>query len=329
MDLSEITNLDELKRLLEGDDKKGKSKSIDVEDMVKGVCSRVKGQNHVVKDLASYVRRQWARIERDRPIASLRFLGPTGTGKTEMAKAITEYLYEKEDNMLRFDCAELKSPQEAMTKLIGSDGVYSGSKPGKLTQPVCNNPRRVILFDEIEKGCQQFHDLFLTLMGEGRLTDRNTNRVADYTESIIILTSNLEHEAVGKIQEQMADDLDAMNNAVKQHLRDIKAFRPEIIGRFDRVYVFKPLEGMVIAEIAVLKMSKAARAFGLELEYIGPKLIVEAMQRSDKLKDFGIRELDRIVGEIMDEPCIAAREAGAERIRMEMDEAGELVITPV
>jgi len=327
--LSDITDIEKLKALLAEREKAGKNRQIHSEEMIDALSHRVKGQDHVIRDLVSYVRRQWARLKRDRPIASLVLLGPTGTGKTELAKALTEYLYEKEENMLRFDCSELKHPQEAMARLIGTNGVYRGAKPGELTQPVVNNPRRVILFDEIEKGCQEFHDLFLTVMGEGRLTDQNTGRVADYTECIIVLTSNLEHEAVGRIQEQHSDP-DEMNNAVKQHLRDIKAFRPEIVGRFDRVYVFKTLEGIVVAEIAALKMAKNARAYGLELEYVDPRLIFQAMERSEKVKDFGVRELDRIVGEIMDEPCIAAREAGAKRIRIDIDDnTGELIVNAV
>jgi ATP-dependent Clp protease ATP-binding subunit ClpC len=325
--LTSLTDFEELKRLLEVTEKGGVRKIV-LDDMKKSLRSRVKGQDHVVDDLVNFVRRRWAREVRDRPIASMVFLGPTGTGKTELAKTITEYLYEREDNMIRVDGSDYKDHNNS-TKLTGQAGVYSGAKPGIITQPVCNNPRRLILFDEIEKAWSGIYDIFLTMMGEGRLTDQNTGRVADYTQSIIVLTSNIEWEAVGKIQEQIKDP-DEMNNAVKQHLRDVKAFRPEIIGRFDRVYVFKPLEGIIIAEIAVLKMVKAAKSFGLELAYVHPKLVLEAMQRSAKVKDFGIRELDRIVGEILDEPCIAAQEAGAKKIKLDMDpDSGELVINPI
>ncbi|MCA9291135.1 MAG: ATP-dependent Clp protease ATP-binding subunit [Phycisphaerales bacterium] len=326
--LSKMTDLDELKRLLSAREA-GASTDLPPEEIAAALKARVKGQDHVIDDLAKFVSERFAVLERDRPIASIVLLGPTGTGKTELAKALTEFLYDKEDNMIRIDGADC-TDQSCKASLIGSDGVWKGATPGRLTQPVINNPRRVILFDEIEKAWPGIYDLFLTMMGEGRLTDQNTGRVANYTQSIIILTSNIEHEAIGRIQEQI-DDPDEMNNAVKNHLRDVKAFRAEIVGRFDRVYVFKPLEGLVLAEIAVLKMQKVAKkGHGLELTQVHPSLILAALERSEKIKDFGVRELDRIVEEIMSEPCRAARRSGIHRIALDVDPAtGELVVNQV
>lgn len=290
--------------------------------------ARVKGQDHVIDDVSRLIRLQWGKTQRKHPIANLLFLGPTGTGKTELAKAMAEYLYSDEKNMLRFDCGELKGP-EGTTRLIGTPLGYVGSSQGgQLTRPVLNNPKRLILFDEIEKAHSEVFDIFLSMMGDGRLTEQGSGKTADFTQSIIILTSNAESDAIGKLQEQM-DDYHEMVNAVKSHLADTKVFRPEIVGRIDKVHVFKPLAGIIIAEIVVLKMEALAKEYDLELVYVDPHFIVDAMQKGNKLSKFGVRELDRVINEMLGEAMLAAKEAGVKRVRLDVDEdSGEMSISP-
>jgi ATP-dependent Clp protease ATP-binding subunit ClpC len=190
-----------------------------------------------------------------------------------------------------------------------------------------NNPRRLIVFDEVEKAWPGIFDLFLAMMGDGRLTEQGSGKAADFTQSIIVLTSNAEHEAIGRIQEQL-EDLHEQTDAVKKHLRDCKVFRPEIIGRLDRIFVFRPLDGMVLAEIAALKMQHLASQYGLELSFVSPELIVEAMQNGSKLKDFGAREMERVVDELLAEPMLLAKNAGARRIAIRTSPDGLLQVDP-
>lgn len=325
-DLSDLTDLAKLTALLNAQES-GKRRAIDEAEMAKALRGRVKGQDHVVDDVSRLIRLQWGKEERKRPIANLLFLGPTGTGKTELAKAMAEYLYEDEKNMLRFDCSEFSGP-EAKSRLAGvPSGYVSADKGGQLTRPVLNNPKRLILFDEIEKAYSEVFDLFLQLMGDARLTEQGSGKVADFTQSIIVLTSNAEADAIGKLQAEISD-YHEMVNAVKSHLADTKVFRPEIVGRIDRVYVFKPLEGMVIAEIVVLKMSSLAKEYGLELAYVDPHLIIDAMGKGNKLARFGVRELDRVINEDFGEAMYEARQAGGKRVRLDQDDDGGLRINP-
>jgi ATP-dependent Clp protease ATP-binding subunit ClpA len=322
--LERVTDRKRLMELLAGL-QQGEARQIDETAFREAIQSRVKGQDHVAGDLARLVRLQWGKRKRNKPIASLLFLGPTGTGKTETARAMAEHLYGDEKSLLYFECGQFSGP-EAKNHLVGVSSIYvNSSGGGALTRPVLNNPKRIILFDEIEKSWPGVFDLFLSMLGEGRLTEPTSNRVADFTQSIVVLTSNAEHEPILKIQNEVGDPHER-TDAIKKHLRDCKVFRPELIGRIDRIYVFKPLEAYTTAQIAAMKLENLARQYGLEVDFVEPELIVEALQKGQKLKDFGARELERVVDELFGNELAAAGEAGARRVTIGVDGGGKVSI---
>lgn len=324
--LENFTNLAELQRLLEAQSS-GKSRDINPEEMTAALQERVKGQDHVIEGVVRLLKQQWAKEKRKRPIANLLFVGPTGTGKTELAKAMAEYLYRDEKAAVIIDCADLGSP-ESKNRLIGAPAGYIGSdKGGELTRKMLNNPKRVVVFDEVEKAHTLVLDLFLSTMGDGRLTDQSSGEVADFTQAVIILTSNLAEKAIVKLQEELTDPAELLN-AVKTELVATGKFRPEIAGRIDKVYVFKPLQGIVIAEIVALKMTGLAKEYGLELAWVDPRLIFQAMEAGNKLAKFGVRELDRQIGEMLADHLIAAKKAGGKRVRLDIEEDGVMAISP-
>jgi ATP-dependent Clp protease ATP-binding subunit ClpA len=325
--LSRITDIKALSLGLIDLDR-GESRRIDEPSLRSSLKARVRGQDHVIDDLVRLVRVQWAKQRRDKPVANLLFLGPTGTGKTELAKGLAEALFGDESSMLRIDCAELAGP-EAKNHLLGNPlGFVGATSGGKLTRPMLNNPRRLVLFDEVEKAWRDVADLFLGLMGEGRLTEPGSGKTADFSQALVVLTTNAEHEAIRRIHAEVTDEHER-NDAVKKHLCDCQVFRPEVLGRIDRIYVFQPLDAMTTAEVVAIKMVKLAREYGIELCYVNPALILEAMQRGRKLKDFGVRELDRIIGDLMGEALLTARENGQSQVELILDDDARLGVRPV
>lgn len=325
--LSTLTDKSALLEALKAIDDDGDKWRIDEEEMRDALKERVRGQNQVIDDFVRLVRLQWVKNKRKRPVANAIFLGPTGTGKTELSKAAAEYLFGDENDMLRFDCSEFKS-KESLNRLVGvPTGIVGADRGGELTRALLGNPRRLILFDEIEKAHPAMYDLFLQMMGDGRLTEQGTGKTADLTQSVIILTSNAEQEAISSLKAGIEDPHELMN-AIKSHLADAKVLRPEILGRIDRVYVFKRLPTEVMAEIALLKLGALAQSYGLALAYVRAELIIDALRKNRKISQFGIRELERILDQDYGPAMAEAREAGASCIRLEIDGAGGVEIRP-
>jgi ATP-dependent Clp protease ATP-binding subunit ClpC len=256
---------------------------------------RVIGQNEAIQAVASAMRRARAGIESGkRPIGTFLFLGPTGVGKTETAKALAEAYFGSEKSMIRVDMSEYQE-QSSIYKLIGSPpAAGSEGEKGQLTTAVADTPFTLILLDELEKAHPDILTLFLQVFDDGRLTD-GTGKVIDFTNSIIIATSNAGSEQIRQnIMHGVTGEL--MKKTLLEFLQTKGIFRPEFLNRFDAIVAFKPLTQDEIVKVATL-MLKALSTQMAEKE-ITLKFTEAAIARLAKTgfdPVFGARPMRRVI----------------------------------
>ena len=221
--------------------------------------NRVVGQDKAVTAVSDAIRRGRAGLsDPDRPIGSFIFLGPTGVGKTELARALAEYLFDDEQNMVRVDMSEYME-KHSVSRLIGAPPGYVGfDDGGQLTEAVRRRPFRVVLFDEIEKAHPDVFNVLLQILEDGRLTDSH-GRTVDFRNTVVILTSNLGtaeagREGVGFLAQASSQDDGAKRaTAIDEALK--KAFRPEFLNRIDDAIIFDPLSVEQIGSVVGLMMA--------------------------------------------------------------------------
>jgi ATP-dependent Clp protease ATP-binding subunit ClpC len=262
---------------------------------------RVIGQEAAIEALADAIRRARAGLKDPRrPIGSFIFLGPTGVGKTELAKALAEFLFDDEDAMVRLDMSEYQE-RHTVSRLIGAPPGYVGyDEGGGLTEAVRRRPYRVILFDEIEKAHPDVFNTLLQILEDGRLTD-GQGRTVDFRNTVIIMTSNLGTGEKGRTvglqlgkRTESGAEREKLEENVLRALRE--HFRPEFLNRIDEVIVFEPLTEPELAQIVDLMLSEVRE----RLQERGIDLKLTDVARAALVKEgydptYGARPLRRVI----------------------------------
>jgi ATP-dependent Clp protease ATP-binding subunit ClpB len=261
---------------------------------------RVVGQEEAVTAVSNAVRRSRAGLkDPNRPIGSFIFMGPTGVGKTELARALAEYLFDDENSMVRIDMSEY-GERHAVARLIGAPPGYVGyEEGGQLTEAIRRRPYAVILFDEIEKAHPEVFNVFLQILDDGRLTD-SKGRVVDFKNTVIIMTSNIGSEYIHNYSKGTMPE-EAMRKAVDAELH--QRFRPEFLNRIDDVIVFHSLDLAQIKEIIGFQLRKlgeriAERGLSVEISDAAKERI--AQEGYDPA--FGARPLKRALQRMIIDP---------------------------
>ena len=255
---------------------------------------RVIGQNEAVRAVSDALIRAGSGLNPiNRPIGSFIFMGPTGVGKTELAKAITEALFDNEKNLIRIDMSEYMEKHSA-SRLVGAPPGYVGyEEGGQLTEAVRRSPYSVILFDEIEKAHPDVFNILLQVLDDGRLTD-NQGRLVDFKNTVIIMTSNIgSHYLLEGIKEDKEISEEAKAKA-SDELK--KAFRPEFLNRVDGIILFKPLKEDEIYKIIQMNIDDIGnklkdRQMGIEIDDNAKKFI---LSNSYSLQ-YGARPVKRFI----------------------------------
>ncbi|PIV55677.1 MAG: ATP-dependent Clp protease ATP-binding subunit ClpC, partial [Caldiserica bacterium CG02_land_8_20_14_3_00_36_38] len=267
---------------------------------------RIVGQEEAVKTVSRAIRRARSGLKNpNKPIGNFLFLGPTGVGKTELAKTLAEFLFGSENALIRFDMSEYME-KFAVSRLIGSPPGYVGyEEGGQLTETVRRKPYSVILFDEIEKAHPDIFDLLLQIMDEGRLTDSQGHTV-DFKNTVIILTSNfgtglLKDKAMGFALGEKEASFEDKKRKLLASLKEI--FKPEFLNRLDDIIVFSPLtlkEMEEIVDIIMRKIERNVSESNITIKLTNPAK--EYLARKGYDSNFGARPLNRLIEKEIEDP---------------------------
>ena len=271
-----------------------------LEKMERELEKRIVGQNEAIEKVADVIRRSRAGVgDPDRPIGSFIFLGPTGVGKTELTKALGQFMFNDERAVIRVDMSEYME-RHSISKLIGSPPGYIGhDEAGQLTEAVRHRPYAVVLFDEIEKAHPEVFNMLLQVIDDGRLTD-GKGRVVNFKNTIIILTSNVGSEFIDKMESigfsnnSKAQDYEKTKERVLESLKS--HFRPEFINRLDEIIVFDILSREAIKKIVDIRLGAVRERLlnkGIEFK-ISPKAI-ELLAKEGYNPQYGARPLNRLI----------------------------------
>ena len=274
-------------KMVEGERKK-------LMNLEKTLHENVIGQDEAVSKVSEAIIRSRAGIANpNRPIGSFLFLGPTGVGKTELAKTLAKNLFDDEKNMIRFDMSEYME-KFSVTRLIGAPPGYVGyEEGGQLTEAVRRRPYSVLLFDEVEKAHPDVFNIFLQILDDGRVTD-SQGKLIDFKNTIIILTSNLGSQAIldsiienGEITDKYKDEI---NIALRGH------FRPEFLNRLDETVFFKALEKEQVYDIVKIMLNDVRKRLKLqEIDMGVTKEAIEFIIEKGYDINFGARPLKRTI----------------------------------
>jgi ATP-dependent Clp protease ATP-binding subunit ClpB len=264
------------------------------------LAARVIGQEEAIRAVADAVRRARAGLQDpNRPVGSFIFLGPTGVGKTETARALSEFLFDDERAMVRIDMSEYME-KHAVARLIGAPPGYVGyEEGGQLTEALRRRPHAVILFDEIEKAHHDVFNVLLQILDDGRLTDAQ-GRTVDFRNAVVIMTSNIGSQLILE-QTGSGADWESVGDRVRKELH--RHFRPEFLNRVDDIIVFRPLDKADIRRIVDLQLDRVralASDLGVTLEVEDPVKDLLGEEGYDPV--FGARPLKRVIQQRIQNP---------------------------
>jgi ATP-dependent Clp protease ATP-binding subunit ClpB len=259
---------------------------------------RVVGQEEAIEAVSDAVRRSRAGLQDMRkPVGTFLFLGTTGVGKTELAKALAEYLFDDENALTRIDMSEYQE-RHSVSRLVGAPPGYVGyDEGGQLTEAVRRKPYSVILLDEIEKAHPDTFNILLQVLDEGRLTD-NKGRLADFKNTIIIMTSNMGSEIIQEKFDNLKGSVEATTEAAKIEVLGLlkQTVRPEFINRIDEIVMFTPLTTANITRIVGLQLKSVTKMLaqqGITLDAT-PEAIAHLAEKGYD-PQFGARPVKRVI----------------------------------
>jgi ATP-dependent Clp protease ATP-binding subunit ClpA len=287
----------------------------------------LRGQDAQIEEIANSIQDELLLANRGKIIGAYLLVGPTGTGKTFMGQLVAQALYPK-SQVIELHMNQLKHPDDVFTLIGPPPGRPGYEVGGSLTRPVLQNPYRVIILNEITTCHRDLHDCLYNILDTGQCQEKSSGKTVDFSGCVFFGTSNVGFEAMRMVYNRTED---AMQRA--SQCRDIMHEEGKLdrafLARWNKILLLDELEPVHVAEVALLQMCHHWKKFGMEITYVPPEVLVEAVERNEDFHAYGVRQLSGFIRDMANQAIGQARSAKLTRVYLDVTPEGKLVAKPV
>lgn len=291
------------------------------------IKENLRGHDRVVDDLVDTIQQELSLSNPGRVLSSFLLLGPTGTGKTFLAQLVAQALYpDSEPLLLRMN--QLKHADDVFT-LIGSPPGRAGYEMGgSLTRPVIQNPYRVVIFDELDKCHPDLYDCLYDILDTAQCREKSSGKTVDFSGCVFFGTCNSGVEQVRAVLKQN-DTEEVRATKIRDALACTTSFQKAFLARWTRVEMMDELKSLNVAEVALLQLRRYWQDFGIELTYVAPQLLLDAVEKNEEFRAYGVRQLSAYIRRQTNQAISQARHAKITQVHLDVSPAGDIMVKPV
>jgi ATP-dependent Clp protease ATP-binding subunit ClpC len=288
------------------------------------VKENLRGHDQVVNDVVDTIQQELYLAQSGKVLSSFLLVGPTGTGKTFLAQLAAQALYpDSEPVVLRMN--QLKHPDDVFTLIGAPPGRPGYEMGGSLTRPVLKNPYRVVIFDELDKCHPDLHDCLYDILDTAQCREKSSGKVVDFSGCVFFGTCNSGIEDIRAVLKQ-ADSEDVRATKIRDALVAASSFQKPFLARWTRIEFMDELKPLNVAEVVLLELSRYWRGFGIELTYVDPRLVLEAVEKNEEFRAYGVRQLSAFIRRQTTQAITQARRANIAQAHLDVSPAGEIVV---
>jgi ATP-dependent Clp protease ATP-binding subunit ClpC len=291
----------------------------------------VRGHDTQIDDVVNSIQEELGLARPGKIIGAYMLIGPTGTGKTFLAQLIAQCLYPQSE-MILLRMNSLKHPDDVFTLIGPPPGRPGYEVGGSLTRPVLQNPYRVVIFDEIDMCHPDLHHCLYDILDTGQCREKSSGKMVDFSGCVFFGTTNAGNEGnIEKIRMVFNQTLDFNQLAAKSRdaLHEAVGFSKPFLARWTRLVFLDRLEQINVAEVALLQLCHYWKDYGIEVSYVPPELLLEAVSRNEEFQNYGVRQLSTLIRQRTNQAIAQARAAKMNRVHLDVSPEGQLVVKPI
>jgi ATP-dependent Clp protease ATP-binding subunit ClpC len=298
---------------------------LDLRKYVPWLKENVRGQDQVIDEIVDSLQQRFALAKPGRTLGNFLLVGPTGTGKTFLAQLIAQAVFpDSKPIILRMN--QYKHADDVFTLIGPPPGSPGYEVGGALTRPVLENPRRVIVFDELEKAHKDMQHCLYDVLDVAATREKSSNRIVDFSGCVFFATCNAGIEELRRIRSQTTNP-SAWVGRSRDALADKAGFDKAFLSRWNGIFLMDELSPIHVAEVACLQLSKHWREYGIEVSYASPEVLLDAVERNQDFREYGVRQLGAYLQEKLGPVITKARQGGAKQVSIGIDSDGKLTLS--